>query len=59
MKPAAFLRYAARKMSSREIDEAIAVLEEEMFAAAEELKFEYAARLRDQIRELARQKAAN
>ncbi len=52
------LRYAARKMSNREIDEAIAALEEEMFAAAEELKFEYAAKLRDQIKELARRKAA-
>ncbi len=50
------LRYAAKKMGSREIDEAIAALEEEMFAAAEELKFEYAAKLRDQIKELARQK---
>ena len=27
-------------------------LEEEMFAAAEELRFEYAAKLRDEIREL-------
>ncbi|MCL6105802.1 MAG: excinuclease ABC subunit UvrB [Actinobacteria bacterium] len=50
------LRQAARKMNAREIDEAIAALEEEMFAAAEELKFEYAAKLRDQIKELARQK---
>ncbi|MHB8169677.1 MAG: excinuclease ABC subunit UvrB [Thermoleophilia bacterium] len=50
------LRYAAKKMSSQEIDKAIAALEEEMFAAAEELKFEYAAKLRDQIKELARQK---
>ena len=27
-------------------------LEEEMFAAAEELRFEYAAKLRDEIRDL-------
>lgn len=51
------VRTVAKKLSSEEIDEAIAVLEEEMFAAAEELKFEYAAKLRDQIKELARQKA--
>ncbi|MBE0428809.1 MAG: excinuclease ABC subunit UvrB [Thermoleophilia bacterium] len=50
------VRYAARKMTAKEIDEAIAALEEEMFAAAEELKFEYAAKLRDQIRGLAGQK---
>ncbi|MBE0430120.1 MAG: UvrB/UvrC motif-containing protein [Thermoleophilia bacterium] len=31
-------------------------LEDEMFAAAEELKFEYAARLRDQIKGLVKQK---
>jgi protein-arginine kinase activator protein McsA len=29
-----------------------------MFAAAEELKFEYAANLRDQIKELVRQRTA-
>ncbi|RJQ44260.1 MAG: excinuclease ABC subunit UvrB [Gaiellales bacterium] len=48
------VREAAKKMSEKEVDEAIAALEEEMFAAAEELRFEYAARLRDQIRELSR-----
>ena len=48
------VRKAARKMSGEEIDEAIIALEEEMFVAAEELKFEYAAKLRDQIKELAR-----
>ncbi|HDY70020.1 MAG TPA: excinuclease ABC subunit UvrB [Actinobacteria bacterium] len=48
------VRAAERRMSNAEIDEAIANLEEEMFAAAEELKFEYAARLRDQIKELAK-----
>ncbi|MFA5802822.1 MAG: excinuclease ABC subunit UvrB, partial [Thermoleophilia bacterium] len=50
------VRYAAKKMTRQEIDEAIALLEEEMFAASEELKFEYAAKLRDQIKELARQR---
>ena len=30
-------------------------LEEEMFAAAEELRFEYAAKLRDEIKELRRE----
>ncbi len=48
------VRAAQRRMSEAEIDEAIASLEEEMFAAAEELRFEYAAKLRDQIKELAR-----
>jgi excinuclease ABC subunit B len=51
------VRYAAKKMSQQELDEAIAALEEEMFAAAEELRFEYAAKLRDQVRELVRQRA--
>ncbi len=52
------VRYAAKKMSQAELDEAIAALEEEMFAASEELRFEYAAKLRDQIKELVRQKGA-
>ncbi len=52
------VRHAARKMSQKEIDEAITLLEEEMFAAAEELRFEYAAKLRDQVKELVRQKAS-
>ena len=30
-------------------------LEEEMFAAAEELRFEYAAKLRDEIKDLRRE----
>jgi excinuclease ABC subunit B len=33
-------------------------LEEEMFAAAEELRFEYAAKLRDEIKELRRELVA-
>ncbi|MHB8860029.1 MAG: excinuclease ABC subunit UvrB [Thermoleophilia bacterium] len=52
------VRHAARKMSQKEIDDAILLLEEEMFAAAEELRFEYAAKLRDQVKELVRQRAA-
>ena len=50
------LRQAEKKMSAREVDEAIATLEEEMFAASEELKFEYAAKIRDKIKELVRQR---
>jgi excinuclease ABC subunit B len=48
------VRHAAEKMSEKEVDDAIVALEEEMFAAAEELRFEYAAKLRDQIKELSR-----
>jgi excinuclease ABC subunit B len=38
--------------SREEIEKLIVELEEEMFAAAEDLRFEYAAKLRDEIREL-------
>ena len=38
-----------------EIEKTIVELEEEMLAAAEELRFEYAAKLRDEIRELRRE----
>ena len=38
-----------------EIEKTIVELEEEMLAAAEELRFEYAAKLRDEIRDLKRQ----
>ena len=37
------------------LERTIVELEEEMLAAAEELRFEYAARLRDEIRELRRE----
>jgi excinuclease ABC subunit B len=37
-----------------ELAKLIVELEEEMLAAADELRFEYAARLRDEIRELRR-----
>jgi excinuclease ABC subunit B len=42
-------------MEPAEIEQMIVDLEEEMLAAAEELRFEYAARLRDEIRELRRE----
>jgi excinuclease ABC subunit B len=42
-------------MSPSEIESTIVELEEEMLAAAEELRFEYAAKLRDEIRELRRE----
>src|SRR5205823_5041246 len=38
--------------SPEEIERLIVELEEEMFAAAEDLRFEYAAKLRDEIKEL-------
>jgi excinuclease ABC subunit B len=42
-------------MSPPEIEKLIVSLEEEMFAAAEELRFEYAAKLRDEIKQLRRE----
>jgi excinuclease ABC subunit B len=42
-------------MGSDEIERLIVTLEEEMFAAAEELRFEYAAKLRDEIKSLRRE----
>ncbi|HZG34400.1 MAG TPA: excinuclease ABC subunit UvrB [Gaiellaceae bacterium] len=42
-------------MSQEELDRLVITLEEEMFAAAEELRFEYAAKLRDEIKELRRE----
>jgi excinuclease ABC subunit B len=41
-------------MSSEEISKTIVELEEEMLLAADELRFEYAAKLRDEIKELRR-----
>jgi excinuclease ABC subunit B len=41
-------------MSPADLEKLIVSLEEEMFAAAEELRFEYAATLRDEIKALAR-----
>src|SRR5215218_8575551 len=42
-------------MSPDELQRLVVTLEEEMFAAAEELRFEYAAKLRDEIKELRRE----
>jgi len=42
-------------LSAGELQKAITELEEEMLAAAEELRFEYAARLRDELRGLRRE----
>jgi excinuclease ABC subunit B len=47
---------AATVMEPDEIRKAIVELEEEMLVAAEELRFEYAAKLRDEIRDLTRQR---
>jgi excinuclease ABC subunit B len=46
---------AAKTMAPAELEKTIVELEEEMLAAAEELRFEYAAKLRDEIRDLKRQ----
>ncbi len=45
-------------MSGEEIERLVVTLEEEMLAAAEELRFEYAAKLRDEIKELRRELSA-
>jgi excinuclease ABC subunit B len=42
-------------MSPEELEKLVVTLEEEMYAAAEELRFEYAAKLRDEIKELRRE----
>jgi excinuclease ABC subunit B len=42
-------------MSREELERLVVTLEEEMFTAAEELRFEYAAKLRDEIKELRRE----
>jgi excinuclease ABC subunit B len=42
-------------MKTDEIERLVVTLEEEMFAAAEELRFEYAAKLRDEIKSLRRE----
>jgi excinuclease ABC subunit B len=46
---------AASSVPPAEIERAIVELEEEMLAAAEDLRFEYAAKLRDEIRDLKRE----
>jgi excinuclease ABC subunit B len=45
-------------MSTEELERLVITLEEEMFTAAEELRFEYAAKLRDEIKELRRELVA-
>jgi excinuclease ABC subunit B len=45
----------AGSMAPAEIEKTIVELEEEMLAAAEDLRFEYAAKLRDEIRDLKRE----
>jgi len=42
-------------MSLSELEQTVVELEEEMLVAAEELRFEYAARVRDEIRDLRRE----
>ena len=44
-----------QQMSPEEISKTIVELEEEMLLAADELRFEYAAKLRDEIKELRRE----
>jgi excinuclease ABC subunit B len=51
-------RAKAQDMSTSEIQKTIIELEEEMLAAADDLRFEYAARLRDEIRDLRRELVA-
>src|ERR1700736_5129919 len=48
-------RAAASGMSPAELEKTIVELEEEMLEAAEDLRFEYAAKLRDEIRDLRRE----
>ena len=45
---------AEREMPKHELERLVVELEEEMMAAADELRFEYAAQLRDELRELRR-----
>jgi excinuclease ABC subunit B len=48
-------RVEVEGMSREELEKLVITLEEEMFAAAEELRFEYAAKLRDEIKDLRRE----
>ncbi len=45
-------------MTQEDVEKLIITLEEEMFAAAEELRFEYAAKLRDELKDLRRELSA-
>ena len=42
-------------MSRDDLEKLVITLEEEMYLAAEELRFEYAAKLRDEIKDLRRE----
>jgi excinuclease ABC subunit B len=48
-------RAKAKEMPQHELERMVVELEEEMIAAADDLRFEYAAQLRDEIRELRRE----
>ena len=48
-------RAKAKEMPNHELERMIVELEEEMIAAADDLRFEYAAQVRDEIRELRRE----
>ena len=48
-------RAEVKGMDRGELERLVITLEEEMFAAAEELRFEYAAKLRDEIKDLRRE----
>ena len=45
-------------MTREELEKLAITLEEEMYVAAEELRFEYAAKLRDEIKDLRRELVA-
>ncbi len=48
-------RAKAKEMPTHELERMVVEIEEEMIAAADDLRFEYAAQLRDEIRELRRE----
>jgi excinuclease ABC subunit B len=48
-------RRKAADMSAEELEKTIVEVEEEMLAAADDLRFEYAAKLRDELKELRRE----
>jgi excinuclease ABC subunit B len=51
-------KVAVEGMTPDELEKLVVTLEEEMYLAAEELRFEYAAKLRDEIKELRRELSA-
>jgi excinuclease ABC subunit B len=48
-------KHRVEGLDRSELEKLVITLEEEMFAAAEELRFEYAAKLRDEIKDLRRE----